>query len=48
MKMEAAGSSETLVSYYIATWCQNPEDNDFGLHRRENLKSPNLLFFHLT
>jgi hypothetical protein len=36
LKMEAAWSSETLVSY-ITTWCHNPDDN-LNLHH-ENLKS---------
>jgi hypothetical protein len=39
LKMEAARSSETLVSYHIIARCQHPEDNDFNLHRRETLKS---------
>jgi hypothetical protein len=37
--MEAAWSSETLESYLISTRRHNPEDLDFNLHRRENLKS---------
>jgi hypothetical protein len=28
MKMEAARSSEILVSNHITAWCQNPEDSD--------------------
>jgi hypothetical protein len=37
--MGAALPSETLVSYRITTRRYNPEDHDFNLHRRENLKS---------
>jgi len=37
-KMEAACSSETLVSYRIITRCQNPEDRDLN-HRRGNVTS---------
>jgi len=28
MKKEAAKSSDTLISYHIATRCHNPEDRD--------------------
>jgi hypothetical protein len=30
MKMEAAGSSETLVPIYQAIWCHVPEDSDLN------------------
>jgi len=39
MKMEAARSSEMLVSYCITTHWYNPEDSDLNLHRLENLVS---------
>jgi hypothetical protein len=38
LKMEAARSSETLVSYHITTRRQDSEDLDLNLHRRENTK----------
>jgi hypothetical protein len=37
VKMEAAQSSETTVSYNT-TWCYNLEDHDLNLHHYENLK----------
>jgi len=37
--MEAAQSSETLVSYHISTRGHNPEDHDMNLQRRESLKT---------
>jgi len=41
VKMEAARSSETLVSYRNTTHRQrhNPQDLDLNLHGREDLKS---------
>jgi hypothetical protein len=35
LKMEAALSSETMVSYYNTTWRHNPEDLDLKHHRCE-------------
>jgi hypothetical protein len=37
--MEAARTSEMLVNFYQTTRCYNPEDSNLHTHRRENLKS---------
>jgi hypothetical protein len=37
-RVKAAISSETLVSYHITIWSQNPDDHDLN-HHHENLKS---------
>jgi hypothetical protein len=37
--MEAARTSETLVSFYQTIRGYNPEDSHLRTHRRENLKS---------
>jgi len=37
--MEAAWSSETLVSKHNVTWLSNPQNHEFNLYRRENFKS---------
>jgi hypothetical protein len=43
--MEAARTFETLVNFYQNTLRYNPESNHLRTHRRENLKSYNLLIF---
>jgi hypothetical protein len=35
--MEAARSSEMLISYYSATRCHNPEDLDLNHYHHENI-----------
>jgi hypothetical protein len=48
LKMEAAGTSETFVSYRNTTRRHNPEYLDLNLHRRENLTSRNKLLLNLN
>jgi hypothetical protein len=43
LRMEAAFSSETLVSTCKSTRCQNPEDQHRHCHGCENLKSNNIV-----
>jgi hypothetical protein len=39
LMMEAARISETLVNFYQTTRRYNPEDSHLRTHRRENLRS---------
>jgi hypothetical protein len=38
LKVEAAGSSKTLVTTYMAIQCCFPEDHNLNVHWCENLK----------
>jgi len=44
VKMEAAGSSEIMVTYHNTRQQNNPEDTDMNIHSLDNLKTPNMLF----
>jgi hypothetical protein len=39
LMMDAARTSETLVSFYQTTQRYNPEDSHLHTHRRENFQS---------
>lgn len=43
MKMDATGSSETLVSTYQTTSCHNPADHKMNLHNHEYRNSRKLV-----
>jgi hypothetical protein len=43
LMMEAARTSETSVNFYQTTRCNNPEDSHLHTHRRENLKSYDII-----
>jgi hypothetical protein len=45
LKMDVAWSSETLLSYCSIKRRRNSEDHDLNLHRLENLKSFNKIYF---
>jgi hypothetical protein len=39
LRVKAANTSETWVSFYLSTWGDNPEDGHLHFHRHEDLKS---------
>jgi hypothetical protein len=43
LMMKVARTSEKLVNFYKTTWRYNPEDSYLHTHRRENLKSYNVM-----
>jgi hypothetical protein len=45
LMMEAESTSETSVNLYQSTRRNNPEDSHLHIHRRENLKCHQVLWF---